>query len=308
MRTRHWLEISFLFLLLTNCSIALGQVQKSALTQIQPLTNNDVLRMLEQGVKPGPLIARILTSYCNFDVFPPVLLDLRRRGVPDTVLVAMKTAPSGPPALADVDSKISELAAQAKIPAGTRIELETARAISSDNAPVGSAITFLATRRVFVNDILVVERGAVAKARVVKSQRARAWGRAGMIAWELQYVVGVDGTHIPIQLVGKQNGKNRTAAIAGGAVATGALIFPYSSPVALIWGLKKGDEAVLRGSKVVSAVVGANTEIAGFQPRPGGTILHDMETVKASAAPPTSTTFDRSGFKPKGGFRPNQKD
>jgi hypothetical protein len=306
MRTRRLLEITFLFLLLTNCSIALGQNKTAALTQLRPLTNNDVLRLLEQGVKPGPLIAKILTSYCNFDVFPPVLLDLKRRGVPDTVLVAMKTAPYGPPVLADVESQMSQLAAAVQIPAGTTIELETARAVSSDKAPVGTPITFLATRRVFVNNILVIERGAVAMARVVKSRRARGWGRAGMLAWELQYVVGVDGTRIPIQLVGQQNGKNRSAAIAGGALATGALIFPYSSPVALIWGLKKGDEAVLRGSKVVSAIVGSNTEIAGFQPRPGGTILHDMETVKASTAPPTSTNFERSGFKPKSGFRRNQ--
>jgi hypothetical protein len=136
-------------------------------------------------------------------------------------------------------------------------------------------------------------------ARVVKSRRARGWGRAGMLAWELDYVVGVDGTRIPIQLAGKTNGKSRSGVIAGSALATGALIFPYSSPVALIWGLKKGDEAVLRGSKVFSAFVKAKTELAGFQPRPGGPILHDMETVKASTAPVTPTEFERGSVKPK---------
>ena len=304
MRTRPWLEIIFVFLLFANESVALAQDTTPESTQVQLLTNNDVLRMLEEGVKPGPLIARILTSHCNFDVFPPVLRDLKRRGVPDTVLVAMTTAPNGPPALAEVDAKVSQLSAPAQIPAGTTIELETARAVSSENAPVGSPITFVATKRVFVNNVLVVERGAAARARVVKSQRARGWGRAGMLAWELEYVVGVDGTQIPVQLAGHQNGKNRSAAVAGGALATGALIFPYSSPVALIWGLKKGDEAVLRGSRVFSSVVRKQTEVAGFQPRPGGTILHDMETVKASAAPPTKTNFEQ-GFGRKGSFRPN---
>ena len=306
MRTRRWLKISFLFLLLTNCSIALGQGDKAVSTQVHLLTNRDVIRMVEDKVEAKIIIARIITSPCNFDVFPPVLRDLKRRGVPDTVLAAMRMAPVGPPSLADVDSKISQLSAPAQIPAGTMIELETARAVSSDSVKVGSPITFLTTRRFFVNDILVVERGAVARARVVKVQKARGWGRAGMLAWELQYVVGVDGTQIPIQLVGKQSGKNRSAAIAGGALATGALIFPYSSPVALIWGLKKGDEAVLRGNRIFSAVVGVNTQIAGFQPRPGGIVLHDMETVKASTAPPTSTNFER-GFKSRGGFRPKQR-
>ena len=306
MKTRRWLKIAFLFLLLTNCSAALGQDEKRASTQVQLLTNRDVVRMVEDRVAPEKIIGRILTSSCNLDVFPPVLRDLKRRGVPDTVLAAMQIAPVGPPALADVESKISQLSTPAQIPAGTAIELETARAVSSKDATVGSQITFLTTRRTFVNGILVIERGAVARARVVKVQRARGWGRAGMLAWELQYVVAVDGTQIPIQLGGKQQGKNRVPAIAGSAVATGALIFPYSSPVALIWGLKKGDEAVLRGSKVYSALVGTNTKIAGFQPRPGGSILHDMETVKASAAPPTSTNFER-GFKSRGGFRPTKQ-
>jgi hypothetical protein len=305
MRTRRWLQFTFLFLLLANCSAALGQEEKRVSTPVHLLTNRDVIRMVEDRVEPKIIIARIVTSHCNFDVFPPVLRDLKRRGVPDTVLAAMRMAPVGPPSLADVDSRIAELSTPAQIPAGTMIELETARAVSSDSVKVGSPITFLTTRRIFVNSILVIERGAVAKARVVKVQKARGWGRAGMLAWELQHVVGVDGTQIPIRLAGKQSGKSRIPAIAGSAVATGALIFPYSSPVALIWGLKKGDEAVLRGSRVFSALVGANTQIAGFQPRPGGIVLHDMETVKASTAPPTSTNFER-GFKSRGGFRPRQ--
>ena len=146
MRTKPWLKITFVFLVFANCSVALAQDQTPDPTQIRLLTNNDVLRMLEEGIKPGPLIVKILTSHCNFDVFPPVLRDLKRRGVPDTVLVAMKAAPNGPPVLADVDSKVSQLSARAQIPAGTTIELETARAVSSDNAPVGSPIAFMRQR------------------------------------------------------------------------------------------------------------------------------------------------------------------
>src|SRR5262249_52433745 len=119
------------------------------------------------------------------------------------------------------------------------------------------------------------------------------------------YIVAVDGTHIPISLTGRQNGANRVAAITGSALATGALIFPYTSPVALIWGLKKGDEAVLRGSRLFEASVRTETKVAGIQPRPGGVVYHDRDTVKASAAPPTNTQFDRSGFRPKTSFRPN---
>lgn len=274
--------------------IICGAVQ--AQTEVSPrlLRNGDVLRMVEEKVEPELIVAKILTSPCNFDVFPPVLRDLRRRGVPEEVLRAMKTAPNGPPALADVDTNVTP-APRVQIPEGTVIEVETLKETSSAKVKEGDAITFLAKRRVYVNNVLVIERGAVARARVVKARNAKPLGRAGMLAWEMEYIVGIDGTRIPIALSGKQSGANRIAVLAGGAVATGALIFPYSSPAALIWGLKKGDEAVLRGSKVFTANVRTQTEVAGLQPRPGGVVYRDRDTVKASAAPPTKTNFER-GF------------
>jgi len=280
--------------LLVICS----SVQAQTDLALNLLRNSDVLRMVEDKVKPELIVTKILTSPCNFDVFPPVLRDLRRRGVPEEVLRAMIAAPNGPPALADVNPNLTP-APRVQIPEGTIIEIETLKETSSARVKKGDSITFLAKRRVFVQNVLVIERGAVAKARVVKARSAKPLGRAGMLSWEMEYIAGVDGTRIPIVLSGKQNGANRIAELAGGAVATGALIFPYTSPVALIWGLKKGDEAILRGSKVFAASVPTKTELAGIQPRPGGVVYRDRDTVKASAAPPTKTNFEQGyGRKP----------
>ena len=291
MRPTQWLLVIVALLIVT------ASVQGQPNVSLRPLRNNDILNMVEDKVATEVIVARILTSSCNFDTFPPVLRDLRRRGVPDKVLRVMKTVPYGPPNLADVDSKITALP-RVQIPEGALIEVETSTATSSAKVKEGDLITFLAKRRVFVDGVLVIDRGAVARARVVKVKSARALGRAGMLAWQMDYIVAVDGTRIPITLSGKQTGANRIAALAGGAVATGALIFPYSSPVALIWGLKNGDEAVLRGSKVYAATVATKTEIAGIQPRPGGVVYRDRETVKASHAPPTNTNFEQ-GFRRK---------
>jgi hypothetical protein len=290
-----------LLLIIVALSIISGTVQ--AQTELPPrlLRNNDVLMMVEDRVKPEIIVSKILTSPCNFDVFPPVLRDLRRRGVPEKVIAAMIAAPNGPPALADVDTNVTAVP-RVKIPEGTTIEVETLNATSSGRVKEGDLITFLSKRRVFVDNVLVIERGAVARARVVKVRSAKVLGRAGMLAWEMEYIVGVDGTRIPIALSGKQKGTNRIAVMAGGAAATGALIFPYSSPAALIWGLKKGEEAVLRGNKLFAANVRTQTEIGGIQPRPGGVVYRDRETVKASAAPPTKTNFPR-GFGRKGSNR-----
>ena len=282
---------------LSLCQLTRSQTPEPA--EVRLLRNSDVLLMVADGMKSGDIIAKILTSRCNFDIFPPVLRDLRRRGVPDTVLVAMKMAPAGPPAIQQAEAVKVALTTPAKIPAGTVIEVENSQAVSSGNVAVGSPISFFVTKRIFVNNVLVIERGALAQGKVTRVKPAATLGRAGMLAWEMEYVVAVDGTRIPLRVVGKQTGSNRSAAMAGGAAATAALIFPYSSPVALIWGLKKGDEAVLRGSRFFNATVVNETEVAGMQPRPGGAIYHDMDTVKASAAPPKNTQFEKSSFKPK---------
>ncbi len=298
MQGNRW--VVCVFLLITACPIINGQNQTSAGMPGRPLRNGDIIRMVEEGQKSGDIIGKIFTSHCSFDIFPPVLRDLKRRGVPDTVILAMKSAPNGPPALAEVESKVAALTALVQVPAGTVIEVESSRAYSSGNMPVGSLMTFAVTRRIFVNNVLVVERGSAAVARVVQRQRAGRLGRPGMLAWEMLYVIAVDGTQVPIQLAGKQHGTSRRAAVVGGAVATGALIFPYTSPVALIWGLKKGEEAVLRGSRLFSAQVGTSAEVTGLQPRPAGVVYRDRETVKASTAPPTNTQFERKSVKPTG--------
>jgi hypothetical protein len=308
---RHRLRLLITVVLIVGSTAAYGQTtdsQSAAQVSLRVLRNNDILQMVQKGDKSGDIIARIVTSNCNFDIFPPVLRDLKRRGVPDTVLVAMQMVPVGPPSLRPTDQIIREITTPVKIPVGTVVEVETTRAFSSANVAVGSQITFLVTKRIFVDGILAIDRGAVARGHVVKVKRASGWGRPGMLAWEMDNVVAVDGSKVKINVSGTQSGRNRMAAVAGGALATGAVFLPYTSPVGLIWGLKKGDEAVLRGSRIFAATAGTPAEIVGLRPRPGGVVYRDRETVKASAAPPTSTSFDSGGFKPRGGFRPNSSN
>src|ERR1043165_4619311 len=176
------------FLLITGCSIIYGQGQTSPGMPARPLRNSDVIRMVEEGQKSDQIIGKIFTSYCNFDIFPPVLRDLKRRGVPDTVILAMKAAPNGPPALAEVDSKIAALTARVQVPPGTVIEVESSRAYSSANMPVGSLMSFAVTRRIFVNNVLVIERGAAAMARVVQRKQAgRRGSRNGRTDFPIQF-------------------------------------------------------------------------------------------------------------------------
>ena len=85
-----------LFLILTPSFVSAF----SGETDITSLNNKDVLTMVLNRVPEEAIIRSIKSSPCTFDTFPPVLKDLKRRGVPDAVLQAMVEAPYGPSALA----------------------------------------------------------------------------------------------------------------------------------------------------------------------------------------------------------------
>ncbi len=65
---------------------------------ITPLNNKDIVSLVEKRVSTDLIIKAIKTSPCTFDIFPSVMKELKRRGVPDDVLQAMIDAPYGPAA------------------------------------------------------------------------------------------------------------------------------------------------------------------------------------------------------------------
>ena len=67
-------------------------------TDVTPLNNKDILTMVQNKVPEEKILTAIKSSPCTFDTFPPLLKDLKRRGVSDPVLQAMVEAPYGPSA------------------------------------------------------------------------------------------------------------------------------------------------------------------------------------------------------------------
>ena len=65
---------------------------------ITALDNKDIVSMVEHGFGADAIIKAIKSSPCTFDTFPPVMKELKRRGVPEAVLEAMLDAPYGPAA------------------------------------------------------------------------------------------------------------------------------------------------------------------------------------------------------------------
>ena len=84
-----------LFLILTPSLVAAMPGD----TDVTPLNNKDILAMVQNNVPEEKILTAIKSSPCTFDTFPPVLKDMKRRGVPEAVLQAMVAAPYGPSTL-----------------------------------------------------------------------------------------------------------------------------------------------------------------------------------------------------------------
>jgi hypothetical protein len=88
----------YLFLLigLVGVLLPLTANAQSPASEVTPLNNKDVVLMVAHKVDPEAIVKTIKNSPCVFDTFPPVMLEMRSRGVPPEVLVAMVEAPYGP--------------------------------------------------------------------------------------------------------------------------------------------------------------------------------------------------------------------
>jgi len=86
------LGVGLLLLLTPSLAVAFGGGE----VDVTPLNNKDVLLMVQNHQSEEAIINVIKTSPCTFDTFPPVLRDMKRRGVSDAVLQAMIDAPYGP--------------------------------------------------------------------------------------------------------------------------------------------------------------------------------------------------------------------
>ena len=294
MKWKYWLIIPLLLLVASPVqTYAQAQKAKPQVTRI--LRNRDVLLMVKSGMQSHLIIANIMTSQCNFDVFPPVLDDLKRRGVPENVLHFMSVVPNGPPHLPDVERPTREmLLRNVKIPKGAVVLVETLYPISSADVKLNNSVAFSVVSSVVVDGVVLIPRGTIARAKIVKVKKAGSFGRGGALTFEMERIIAIDGTRIPVQLTAAAEGGNRSGAAAIGAAATSALIFPYTAPAAIIWGFKKGDDAVVRGNKQFGAVIKADTEIAGIIPGKEKVIYHYAEALKAKQnSTTTPTAFPR---------------
>jgi len=216
----------------------------------RPLTNADVLKMVEAQLPTEVVVEKIKASPCDFDTSPEALGSLKQAGVPDSLLLVMVMSPKCAPQPQPPQPRRVAVA----VPAGTVVELETAYTINSQLVRKGDAVSFRVVNPVIVDGQVVIERGAVGTAVVTRAERGGHFGRAGRIAWTMKEVTAADGSRIPLQFSGRTVGDSKGAKVATQMVVMGALMWPIA-PVMLFHGFKRGENAIVPEGKRFDAQV-----------------------------------------------------
>jgi hypothetical protein len=247
--------------------ISLFSVPLAFAQDLTPLTNADIITMVRAKLPPVLIIEKINTSSCTFDTFPSVLAELKYKGVPDEVLMAMVKAPHGAPPKAMVRERATvggnsaqleandapTVLTEITVPDGTPLEVESTFNVSSGDVEEGSAVSFTVVHPIKINGVTVIGTGARATARVTKAKKGGSWGRAGTLAWEMKDVVAVDGSKVPLEFAKRTKGDSKGGTVATAVIVTGVLFWP----AAPFWGFKKGKDAkVPAGSRFEVAVHG----------------------------------------------------
>ena len=211
--------------------------------------------MVKSGLTADVIVAKIKSSRCHFDTFPSVLAELKQRGVPDAVILAMVqstpgASPSSPPASV---AALTEL----KVPDGTEIEIQLKNTLSGQEAKVGDVVDFTVIKPVQIGGLTVFEKEASARARVTTAKPAGHWGHAGKLEWAMQDVQAVDGNRVPCRFTKRELGDSKGSTVAVAAVATTVLL----GPLGLLWGLKKGKPAIIPAGNRYSVFVYGDTVV-----------------------------------------------
>jgi hypothetical protein len=236
-------------------SRAAAKIVQPSQETVTTLSNRDVLLMVKAKLSEEIIIAKIKSSPCDFDTATAALQQLKTDGVPDTVLLAMVMAPKKDAARSEARAFTEQPKNHSvKIPYGTVVEVEAAFTVSSQEVKQGDAISFRVVYPVMAEGVTLIAPGATATARVVKASRGGHFGRAGRLAWSMEYVTAVDGTRVPLQAPGRLVGDSKAAKVVAQTVITGALLWVVA-PVALLHGFKRGENAILPEGKRFEVIV-----------------------------------------------------
>ncbi len=253
-------------LLLVNLSLGPAMSTRAAILAPAPpppqaavVTNADVLMMLKMGLSADVIVAKIKVSNCKFDTSPAALQELKNANASDAIILAMMNATGGGPAAAGDAAAGAAAGVDVKIPDGTPMELELMSNVSSKDAHEGDIINFTVVSDVIVDGVVVIKRGAPARARVAVAKESGHWGKSGKLGWAMQDVMAADGSRIAIRMEKKLAGDSKGGTVTTGVIVTSLVFWP----AAPLWGFKKGKNVSIPAGKRFEAFVHGDSNVKG---------------------------------------------
>ena len=250
-------------LLLINLSLApLTNLRAAALPAPQQggvVTNADVLMMLKMGLSSDVIVAKIKVSNCKFDTSPSALQELQKARASDAVIMAMMGAGSGATANGGGAQPAGPPPVEMKVHDGIQMELELMSNISSKDAEEGDIINFTVVNDVIINGVIIIEKGAPARARIAVAKKSGRWGKSGKLGWAMQDVMAADGSRIPLRMEKKLSGDSKGGTVTTGVIVTSLIFWP----AAPLWGFKKGKEVSMSAGKRFEAFVHGDSVVKG---------------------------------------------
>ena len=131
---------------------------------------------------------------------------------------------------------------QVTLPKDSVIKIEFTQELGNKISKVGDEVGFKAADNLYVNDVLVLPKGATGIGKVKKVVQPGMFGKDGRVDIDFMYINGVDGTEIPVFVgeLAKQQAKSYAGA--AGAAIGGMIIL---GPIGAVGG------AFVKGSSVV---------------------------------------------------------
>ena len=247
-------------------------------TGLAPLTNQDLIELLQAKLTADEMIAKIKALPAGFDTSDAALHALKDAGVPQIVIDAILEIDK--PTHTGRDGNVEQTRLeQVVVPAGTQLDVEARYTVSSLDVHTGDLISFRVLVPIKIDGAIVIDKGALVTARVVEAKRGGHWGKAGRLSWTMQDVLAVDGARLPLRpadeigsdkLAGsgsegagssnRVKGTSHKAEVITKAIIP-AVLFPPLAPLGLLHGFKRGENAVLPEGRRFLAFVGSNASV-----------------------------------------------
>ena len=161
------------------------------------------------------------------------------------------------------------------LPKDSLLQVEFTKELSSRTAVAGDPIHYVLADNVFVNDVLVLPKGARGVGEVKKVVQPRSFGRDARIDLEFSHVYAADGSVVKVTLGELSKQKAKTAAGAAGASIGGMIVL---GPIGAIGGaFVTGGQVVLPEGSKTYIQVNEDKNITG--------IVYPVEYVEEAATP-----------------------